>query len=152
MGFKIYKTCSKQNKYLNYSFKWISFIHDSFIESHRINISFLKIPIIVLILSLSPLKLPPPAITTLVHVMSPFPFLLHPSTPSPSPRPLAVILLSIYESVPISLVSSVCSLDSTYEWNHMVFSSLCLISLSIMFTTFIHAVTKGKIFFFFMAK
>ena len=42
-----------------------------------------------------------------------FPFC---SIPPPlSPYPLAVIPLSIYESVPIFTVSSVCSLDSTYK-------------------------------------
>ena len=43
-----------------------------------------------------------------------------------SPRPLAVILLSIYGSVPIFLVSSICSLDSTYDWDHTVFVFLWL--------------------------
>ena len=77
-------------------------------------------------------------------------FILYPLSPMPTPLPLeitncclspwvlpllfffaqsllppkfplrAVILLSICESVFILLISSVCSLDSTYEWNHMV--------------------------------
>ena len=65
---------------------------------------------------------------TVVHVHEFFPFslLLNPSTPYTQPHPTAVSLLSIYESVSLLLVSSVCSLDSTYEWNHMVFVFLWL--------------------------
>ena len=47
-----------------------------------------------------------------------FTFCYNPSTPN-LPR-LAVIPLSIYESVPIFLIGPVCSLDSIYEWSHMV--------------------------------
>ena len=43
---------------------------------------------------------------------------------------------------------SVCSLNSTHEWNHMVFVFLWLISLSIMFSRSIHTISEGKIFFF----
>ena len=43
-----------------------------------------------------------------------------------SPSPPAVICCLIYESVSVLLVSSVCSLDSTYEWNHMEFVFLWL--------------------------
>ena len=43
--------------------------------------------------------------------MSAFSFLLT------LPAPASFILLSTYESVPIFLVSLVCSLDSTHEWN-----------------------------------
>ena len=58
----------------------------------------------------------PPEITTLLFMsMSPFSFLLGHSTSSPTSPQLAVILLLIYQSVPIFLVSSVYSLDSTYE-------------------------------------
>ena len=88
---------------------------------------------------------------TVVHIHESF-FLfaqpLHPLTSQCSCH-----LLSIYESVPIFLVSSVCELDSTHEWNHRVFVfSDWLISLSITSSRSIHTVTKGKIFYFFTAK
>ena len=58
---------------------------------------------------------------TVVHVHESlflfFALSLHPLS---SPRLIAVSLLSIYESVSILLDSSVCSLDSTYEGNHVV--------------------------------
>ena len=44
----------------------------------------------------------------------------------PLPPAIAAILLSIYESVSMLHVSSVCSLDSTYEWNHIVLVFLWL--------------------------
>ena len=93
-----------------------------------------------------------PAITTLLSVsMSPFAFLLNSFMMRPLSPSLAVILLSIYASVPIFLRSSVSSLDSTYEWNHIIVSfSDWLISLSIMFSRSIHTVAKGKILFFFL--
>ena len=55
-------------------------------------------------------------------------FLFDSVLPSPltQPPPTAVSLLSIYESVSILLVSSFCSLDSTYEWNHVVLVFLWL--------------------------
>ena len=59
----------------------------------------------------------PTTISTLLSMyMSPFSFLLD---PSPQLPPRAVSLLSM--SVSILLVSLFCSLDSTCEWNHMVF-------------------------------
>ena len=68
----------------------------------------------------------PPAITIpLSMTMDSFPFLFNPSKPT-FPLALAVLLLSIYESVSILLVSSVCSLDSTNEWNPMIFLFLWL--------------------------
>ena len=68
-------------------------------------------------LSFSPL-IPPPTSNhhTVVHVHESFFFLLGPSTPN-LPAPLTGILLPIYESVSVLLISSVCSLDSTQEWN-----------------------------------
>ena len=46
-----------------------------------------------------------------------------------------------------------CFLDSTYAWNKWYLSFYnWLISLSIIFSRSIHAVTEGKIFFFYMAK
>ena len=66
---------------------------------------------------------PPHTITTLLS-LSTSPFCSIP--PPPNRPPTNCHLLSIYESVPIFLVSSVCSLDPTYEWDHMVFVSVWL--------------------------
>ena len=83
--------------------------------------------------------------------MYPFSFLLHPSTLYPPP-PL-LLSCSLYMSLSIFLVSSVCSSDSTYEWNYVVFVFLRLaFSLNIMFSSSIHTVAKGKTFFFFIAQ
>ena len=62
---------------------------------------------------------------TVVHVHESF-FLFAQSLYPLTSTPLAVILLSIHESVSILPVGSVCSLDSTYEWGHMVFVFLWL--------------------------
>ena len=84
---------------------------------------------------------------TVVHVHMSFSLFaqsLHPLTfPHLSCHP------ALYESVSILLLSSICSLDSTYEWNRMSFSDW-FISLSIMFSRSIQAITKGKIFFSFL--
>ena len=95
---------------------------------------------------------PPPAITTLLSMsMSPFSFPLYPSTLIP--LPIAAILFSIYESLFVLIVSSVCLLDSTKrEIMWYLFFSDWLILLSIIFSRPTHAVAKGKISFFFMAK
>ena len=50
----------------------------------------------------------------------PRPWVLYPFCSIPPPLSLAGVLLSIHESVSILLVTSVCSLDSTYERNQMV--------------------------------
>ena len=75
-------------------------------------------------LSFSPfISLLPPAIN---HCCS-CPWALFPfhSIPPPPNHPLpAAVICSLWVSVLI--VSSVCSLDSTYEWNHMVFVFLWL--------------------------
>ena len=72
---------------------------------------------------------------------------------SPLPTPRVVNLLSMYESVSIMLVSFVCSLGSTYEWNHRVFVFLWhAYSLSIMFSRSIHAIARDKIVLFFMVE
>ena len=55
----------------------------------------------------------------------------------------------IYASVSILFICLVCSLDSTYEWSHVVFAFDWFISLSIIFSRSIHAVTRGKSFFLF---
>ena len=65
-------------------------------------------------------------------------------------HPNSCHLFSIYESVSIFLVSSVCSLDSTVSKNIWYLSlSDWFISLSILFSRSIHAVTKGNIFLFY---
>ena len=45
-----------------------------------------------------------------------------------------------------------CLLNSTYEWNPVVFVFLQLISLSIIYSSYIHVVANGKIAFFLKAK
>ena len=72
-----------------------------------------------------------------------------------TPAARTILLLSIYVSVSILLVSSVCPLTSTYEWNHMVFVFLWLDNFtycSIMFSRSMYAVAKGKIFLLPMAE
>ena len=49
-----------------------------------------------------------------------------PLSPNLPPLAIAVILHSMYESVYVWLVRLICSLDSTYEWNHLVFVFLWL--------------------------
>ena len=62
----------------------------------------------------------PPTITTLLSMtISTFSFLVNPSTPYP-PYPSCHPALHLWVC-PILLVSSVCSLYSTYKWNHMLF-------------------------------
>ena len=58
----------------------------------------------------------------------PCPWVLFPfgSAPPPPNLPIAFILLYSYESVSVLLVSSVCLLDSTHEWNHVVYVFLWL--------------------------
>ena len=76
-------------------------------------------------LPFSPLMSPSPIshhIIVLVRLIS---FLLNASTHW-TPHPTSCQLLLIYESVSVLLVSSICSLDSMYEWNHMVFVFLWL--------------------------
>ena len=95
---------------------------------------------------LVPLYAPP---ITVVYVHESFFLFAKSFHPPPTSPHLAVILLSIYECVSILFVSLVCSLDFTYECNHMVLSfSDWLISLHIIFSRSIHTVTKGKISFF----
>ena len=92
--------------------------------------------------------LSPTPITTLLSMsISLFSFFLNPSIPYCSPR-LAVILFSIYESVSILLVSSVCSLFHMSEIIWYLSFSDWLMSLSMKFSMSIHTVSKGKIFFF----
>ena len=75
-------------------------------------------------LSFSPLMPPPHNNHHIVAMsMSPFSFLLNPST---SYAPHLTYHPALYESVPIFLISSVCLLDSTYERNYMVFVFLWL--------------------------
>ena len=46
--------------------------------------------------------------------------------PPPNPNPPKLSACSLYKSVSVFLVSSVCSLDSTCEWDHVVFVFLWL--------------------------
>ena len=78
--------------------------------------------------------------------MSPFSFLLNPSIPLPLPDSLAE---SVYESVSVLLVCSVCSLDSTWVNSYGICLSLTGLFISIIFSRSIHAVAKGKIFLLF---
>ena len=85
---------------------------------------------------------------TVVYVYQSLSFLLDTATTYPPSPKLSVC----YESVSVLLVSSVCSLDSYMSeiiWYLSFFD--WLISFSIMFSSFIHTVTKDNIFFFFMA-
>ena len=67
-----------------------------------------------------------PAITTPLSMsMSPFSFLLNPSIPLTTPTPV-VILLSLYESAPIFLVSSVYSLDVSCQLIYAILLSIFL--------------------------
>ena len=88
----------------------------------------------------------PPALTTLLSMsMSSFSFLFSPSTSSP---PLVIILLSVYESVPIFLVVQfVHQIPNVNEIIWYLSFSDWLISLSIMFSRSIHTVTNGVIAF-----
>ena len=87
-------------------------------------------------------------ITHLAH-LSPT-FLHQPSVCSLSLRVfcgLFPFLLFFFPPFPYIHLS--CFLNSTYEWNHMVFVFLWLISLSIIYST-IYIVANGKISFFLM--
>ena len=66
-------------------------------------------------LRFNPFILLTPAIIRVVHVHESF--LIFAQSLCTLTSPTAVILLSIYESISIFLLSSVCSLDFTYEWN-----------------------------------
>ena len=59
-----------------------------------------------------------------VHIHESFSLLLNPFTLSPPPP--TICHPAHYQSVPIFLVSSVCSLDFTYEWNPFLFVFLWL--------------------------
>ena len=58
---------------------------------------------------------------TVGHVQESFFFFVQPLHLLTYPLPTSCHLLSIYESVSVLPVRSVCSLDSTYKWNQMVF-------------------------------
>ena len=74
--------------------------------------------------------------------------------PLPTTSPATLSLFSIVKSLtyclslPPTPYSSVSFLNSIYEWNHMVFVFLRLISLGIMHSSSIHIVANGKISFF----
>ena len=109
-------------------------------KCHFSFIVFFPLPFISLI---SPSPTPTPSNHhTLVHES----FFLFAQSLHLLPSPPLSCHPALYESVFILLVSSVCSLDSTYEWNDMVFVFLWLAySLSIMFSRPIHTVAKVKL-------
>ena len=74
-----------------------------------------------------------------------------PFHPTPLPSDNHQFSLCVFEFVSVLFVCLFCSLDSTCKWNHMVLVFLWLISLSIIPSRSIHAVTDGKISFFFLA-
>ena len=78
------------------------------------------------------------------------PLPLSPSLPTPLSSGNHQSALCVCESVSVLFLCLFCSLDYTCKWNHMVL--VWLISLSIMPTRSIHAVTDGKISFFFMTE
>ena len=90
--------------------------HSSF---SKFNLVFFPLPFIPFI------RPSPSNYHSVVHVHESF-FLFAQSFHPLMTPPLAVCLFSLCESVPIFLVSSVCSLDSTYECNHMLFVFLWL--------------------------
>ena len=79
-------------------------------------------------------------------------FLLNPSTPpTPHSPPTPKSVSIFYEFESILLACSFCLLASTYEWNYMTLVFLWLAYFSVILSSFIHVVTKGKISFFFAA-
>ena len=82
-------------------------------------------PIITYLPLPSSLNPSPGNLHTVVHVHESSYCFLKPSTP-PTPIARAVILFCIYETFSVLHVSSDCSLDSTYQWNHVVFIILWL--------------------------
>ena len=102
------------------------------------------------LLPFTPLYPPPHVITTLLSLsMSPFSFLFYPSSPTP-PNSCHPSLYSKGLSLFCLLVQFVHYFPHISEilW-HLLFLD-CLISLSTMLSRSIHAVAKGKIFFFFL--
>ena len=88
----------------------------------------------------TPRRLPPiPATLSLFSVFKGFLWL----------SPFCVFILLF---LPFPYVHLFCFLNSIYEWNHMIFIFLWLISLSIIPFISIHVVANGKISFFFIAE
>ena len=77
--------------------------------------------IVVFPLPFSPVTLPPSNHHPVVHVHESCSLSAQVLLLFSAPPQLAVILLSIYESVPIFFISSVCSFSSTYERNHTAY-------------------------------
>ena len=61
--------------------------------------------------------------------------------PAPNAHPQSCLSSVSIESVSVLFVHLFC-LDSTYKWNHMVFVFLCLTSLSIIHSRYIHVVAN----------
>ena len=113
---------------------------------HLIFIVFFPLPF-------SPLILPSSSHHhTVVLSMSSFSVLMNPSTLQSLPS-TSCHLLSICESPSVLLVSSVCSLDSTYQWNHRTFVFPWLAYFTyIIFSRSTYTVEKGKFFFIFYSQ
>ena len=77
-----------------------------------------------------------------------FPHLFYSSYPPHLFSSNHLFVLCTYGSVSVLFVHLFGILDSTYEWNHMVFVFLWFISLSIIPSRSIHVVINGKISFF----
>ena len=96
----------------------------------------------------------PPTITTLLSVSTrPFSFLLHPSNPNSLPYSC-----SCHSTLHLRLSLFCLLIQFVHQIPHMsgiiwyLSFSGWLIALSLIFSRSIHAVAKGKIFFFFKAK
>ena len=82
-------------------------------------------------------------------LINPFHLFTHPLNLLPSGNNQYVLCMYVFAS--ILFVPLLWFLDSTYEWNHMVFFFFWLISLSIISSRSIHVVTNGKMSSFFVA-
>ena len=71
---------------------------------------------------------------------------------SPNPTPFCLFSVSMSLFLFCYVCPLFCFLDSTYNWNSMVFVFSWLISLSMIPSGSIHVVTNGKVSFFFMAE
>ena len=101
--------------------------------------------------SQSPHLCPCPWVNHTCSFKSQFSFFL-PLSPKPLPSGHCQSVPCFHTSGSILLIGLFCSLDSSYKWDHMVFSfNSWLKSPSIIFSNSIHAVTKGRSFIFLSA-
>ena len=71
---------------------------------------------------------------------------------SPNPTPLCLFSVSLSLFLFCYVCPLFCFLDSTYNWNSMVFVFSWLISLSMIPSGSIHVVTNGEVSFFFYGR